>query len=106
MGDLRYLRGWEESLHDLVQHEEDKYLRCESSNTLEGQMGAVRVFHAGRCPPTVLGSTGKGRDLQKTGELERNTVTVSPAWSGPGNPTGVPGVNISPLSIQVLGAWE
>ena len=69
-------------------------------------MGAVRVFHAGRCPPTVLGSTGKGRDFQKTGELERNTATVSPAWSGPGNPTGVPGVNISPLSIQVLGAWE
>lgn len=69
-------------------------------------MGAVRVCHAGRCPPTVLGSTGKGRDLQKTGELERNTVSVSPAGSGPGNPTGVLGVNISPLSVQVLGAWE
>lgn len=95
------LRGWEESLHDLVQHEEDEYLRCESSSTLEGWMGAVRVFHAGRCPPTLLRSTGKGRDW---GIGEEHSV--SPAWSGPGNPTGVLVVTITPLSVQVLQAWE
>ena len=65
--------------------------------TPEGWLGEGRDYHTQRGPLMVRGSAGIGRDFRRIGELEGKVASVSPTHSGPGEPTGVPGLNLCPL---------
>ena len=96
MGNLRHLRGWEESSHNWVGH------GVEGGRKSGCGMGLAPLRVAGREEgfPNSEGPThskGISRDGVRLSGDRRGRQPVSPPCSGSGKPAGVLGPNLCPL---------